>query len=313
MPKHEVQYVTIHGHRRAFVKTGSGPAVLLLHGLGCHHGTWEPVIDSLARRYTVIAPDLLGHGQSDKPRADYSLGGYANGMRDLLTVLDIDKVTVVGHSFGGGVAMQFAYQFPERTERLVLVASGGLGPEVSMGIRAIGSPGFHHTMGVLTLPGVRHVGKAGLRALAGTGSKYTRDLGEVAEIYESFKDRQARTAIRHVVRAVVDWRGQVVTMADRAYLTEAMPMAVIWGRDDRVIPVRHASNAAALAPDARVEVIPNAGHFPHKDHPERFAKILHDFIRTTRPARYSRARLRRLLRDGRVGPVSPLAPVAELA
>ena len=309
---HELQYVTIHGHRRAFVKTGSGPVLLLLHGLGCHHGTWEPVIDTLARNYTVIAPDLLGHGQSDKPRADYSLGGYANAMRDLLTVLNIDRVTVVGHSLGGGIAMQFAYQFPERAERLVLVASGGLGPEVSPAIRAITTPGSHQVLGALTLPGVRHVGMVGLRALSNTGLKTTRDLDEVAEIYESFKDPAARAAIRHVVRAVVDWRGQIVTMADRAYLTEAMPMAVVWGRDDKVIPVRHASNAAALAPNARVEVIPNAGHFPHKDHPERFAKILHDFIKSTRPARYSRARVRRLLRDGRVGPVSPLASVSEI-
>jgi pimeloyl-ACP methyl ester carboxylesterase len=260
----------------------------------------------------VIAPDLLGHGQSAKPRADYSLGGYANGMRDLLTVLGIDRVTVVGHSFGGGVAMQFAYQFPERTERLVLVASGGLGPEVTPAIRAIGTPGYHQLMGLLTLPGLRHLGVAGLKALSETGLKHTRDLDEVAEIFESFKDPHTRAAIRHVVRAVVDWRGQIVTMADRAYLTEAMPMAVVWGRDDMVIPVRHASSAAALAPKARVEVIPNAGHFPHKDHPERFAKILHDFIRTTRPARYSRARNRRLLRDGQVGPVSPLASVTEI-
>ena len=140
--------------------------LLLLHGLGCDHTTWAPVIDTLARRYTVIAPDLLGHGPSDKPRADYCVGGYANGMRDLLTVLGIDKVTVVGHSFGGGVAMQFAYQFPERTERLVLVASGGLGPEVTPAIRAITMPGFHQAMGLLTLPGVRHAGKAGLRALS---------------------------------------------------------------------------------------------------------------------------------------------------
>jgi pimeloyl-ACP methyl ester carboxylesterase len=309
----EVQYLTIHGHRRAFVKEGKGPALLLLHGLGCDHTTWLPVIKTLARRFTVIAPDMLGHGLSDKPRGDYSVGGYANGMRDLLTVLGIDRVTVIGHSFGGGVAMQFAYQFPDRTERLVLVASGGLGPEVSPAIRAISTPGSHQVLGVLTLPGVRHVGKAGLRALASTGWRRTRDYDEVAEIYESFKDPHARAAIRHVVRAVVDWRGQIVTMADRAYLTETMPMAVVWGRDDHVIPVRHASNAAALAPGARVEVIPDAGHFPHKDHPERFAKILHDFIRSTRPARYSRARIRRLLRDGRVGPVSPLASVTEIS
>ena len=298
---HEVQYLTLHGHRRAFVKAGQGPVLLLLHGLGCDHTTWEPVIDALAKRYTVIAPDLLGHGRSAKPRADYSVGGYANAMRDLITVLGVDKVTVVGHSFGGGIAMQFAYQFPERTERLILVASGGLGPEVTPAIRAITTPGFHQVLGVLTLPGVRHVGMAGLRALSATPLKHARDLDEVANIYDSFKDPYARAAIRHVVRAVVDWNGQIVTMADRAYLTEAMPMCVVWGRDDRVIPVRHANNVGELAPKARVEVIPNAGHFPHKDHPHRFAKIVHEFIRTTQPATYSRARFRALLKSGQAG------------
>src|SRR3954470_23996268 len=134
---HRVRKVVIHGHERAFVKIGTGPALLLLHGLGCDHTSWDPVIDSLSRRYTVIAPDLLGHGQSAKPRADYSVGGYAHGMRELRAVLGVDQVNVIGHSFGGGVAMQFAYQFPERTERLMLVASGGLGPEVSPAIRAV--------------------------------------------------------------------------------------------------------------------------------------------------------------------------------
>ena len=309
--RHEVQHLTIHGHRRAFVKAGEGPVLLLLHGLGCDHTTWEPVIDTLARRYTVIAPDLLGHGQSDKPRGDYSLGGFANGMRDLLTVLGVDKVTVVGHSFGGGVAMQFAYQFPERTERLVLVASGGLGSEVSPAIRAVTTPGFHQLLGVLTLPGLRHAGAAGMRLLAASGLKPARDLDEVACIYESFKDPAARAAVRHVVRAVVDWRGQVVSMADRAYLTEAMPMAVVWGSDDGVIPVRHAQAAAALAPEARIEVIPNAGHFPHKDHPQRFAKILHEFVRSSQPAVYSRGRFRTLLERGDVAAAGTLASVTD--
>ena len=222
---HEVQYLTVHGHRRAFVKVGSGPALLLLHGLGCDHTTWEPVIDALARRYTVIAPDLLGHGLSDKPRADYSVGGYANGMRDLLTVLGIDKVTVVGHSFGGGVAMQFAYQFPERTERLVLVASGGLGPEVTPAIRAVTTPGFHQAMGLLTLPG-RPAPRQGRAARAlphrpqadPRPRRGRRDLRLLQRPARPRRDPARR-------RAVVDWRGQIVTMADRAYLTEAMPMA----------------------------------------------------------------------------------------
>ena len=165
----QVEHVTVHGHRRAYVRAGSGPVVLLLHGLGCDHTTWGPVIDSLSRTHTVIAPDLLGHGSSDKPRADYSVGGYANGMRDLLTVLGIDTATVVGHSFGGGVAMQFGYQYPERTERLVLVGSGGLGPEVNPAIRAITTPGFQQVMGVLAAPGLRHVATATMRVLARTG------------------------------------------------------------------------------------------------------------------------------------------------
>ena len=266
----------------------------------------------LAQDHTVIAPDLLGHGLSAKPRADYSLGGYANGMRDLLTVLGIDKVTVVGHSFGGGIAMQFAYQFPERTERMVLVAPGGLGPEVTPAIRAVTLPGFHQAMGLFTLPGLRQVTMAGMRTLAASGIPGVRDLDEVADMVESFKDPRARRAIRHVVSAVVDWRGQIVTMADRAYLTGAMPMAVVWGRDDRVIPVRDASIVAALAPHARVEVIPAAGHFPHKDHPQRFAKIVHEFIRSTQPASYSRARFRGLLKAGPRAPLSPVASVTKL-
>ena len=315
----ELQRVTIHGHARAFVKVGEGPALLLLHGLGCDHTTWDPVIRDLAKRYTVVAPDLLGHGASAKPRADYSVGGYANGMRDLLTVLGIDKVTVVGHSFGGGVAMQFAYQFPERTERMVLLAPGGLGPEVSPVIRAITLPGFHTAMGIATLPGVRHVGKAGLRALSRSKLPGAHDLSEVATIYESFSDPHARAAIRHVVRSVVDMRGQIVTMVDRAYLTQAMPMLVVWGADDIVIPVKHAENAARIAPGAVVEVFPNAGHFPHKDHPERFVKTLNTFVRATQPASYHRGRWRTLLRNGPTTPANralagdaPLAPVTSL-
>jgi pimeloyl-ACP methyl ester carboxylesterase len=299
MPKPiEVQYLTIHGHERAFIKTGHGPALLLLHGLGCDHTTWLPVVAALSRRYTVIAPDLLGHGRSAKPRADYSLGGYANAMRDLLTVLGIDKVTVVGHSFGGGVAMQFAYQFPERTERMVLVAPGGLGPEVTRAIRAITLPGFHQLMGVVTLPGLRHLTTATMRAFAASGLPRTRDLDEVAEIVDSFKDPRARAAIRHVVSAVVDWRGQIVTMVDRAYLTAAMPMCVIWGTEDSVIPVKHAGVASELAPGARVEVIADAGHFPHKDHPQRFVKLLDEFCRSHPSATYHRGRWRSLLRNG---------------
>jgi pimeloyl-ACP methyl ester carboxylesterase len=309
----EIQRLTIHGHERAFIKTGEGPALLLLHGLGCDHTTWLPVIEKLARNHTVIAPDLLGHGVSAKPRADYSVGGYANGMRDLLTVLGIDKVTVVGHSFGGGVAMQFAYQFPERTQRMILVAPGGMGPEVTPLIRALTLPGAHQVLGVATLPGIRQIGKAALRLLHRSGSIHARDLAEVAEIYESMRDPAARAAIRHVTRAVVDMRGQIVTMVDRAYLTQAMSMLVIWGRQDMVIPAKHAENVDLIAPGAVVEVMEDCGHFPHKDHPERFVKVVNAFMRNTEPATYHRGRWRALLKNGHQQPIDLDAPPAEIA
>jgi pimeloyl-ACP methyl ester carboxylesterase len=207
-------------------------------------------------------------------------------------------VTVVGHSFGGGVAMQFAYQFPERTERLVLVSAGGLGPEVTMAIRAILLPGFHQLATVLNLPVMRSITRSLLTGLSDSGVRALRDLDEVADIVKSWRDPKTRRAIRHLVRGCIDMRGQVITMRDRAYLTAAMPMAIVWGADDQVLPVEHAEIVGALAPEARIEIFEDAGHFPHKDDPERFTTFLLSFIRETEPALYRRANVRRLLLTG---------------
>src|SRR4051794_18381372 len=119
--------IVLHGHRVRFHRSGEGPLLVLLHGIASTADTWSPVVAGLAARHTVIAPDLLGHGQSAKPRGDYSLGAYASGVRDLIAALGHDRGTVLGHSLGGGIAMQFAYQYPERVERLVLISSGGRG------------------------------------------------------------------------------------------------------------------------------------------------------------------------------------------
>ena len=143
--------LVVHGHRRGRTRAGSGPPLLLLHGIGNNCQTWAGVIDRLAESHTVVAPDLLGHGDSDKPRGDYSIAAYANGMRDLLSVLDIEQATVVGHSLGGGIALQFAYQFPERCQRLAVVGSGGLGPELSFGLRAATLPGAELVLRALTV------------------------------------------------------------------------------------------------------------------------------------------------------------------
>ncbi len=305
----DVQYLVVHGYRRAFRISGSGPALLLLHGLACDSSTWLDVIPTLSEHYTVIAPDLLGHGESDKPDADYSLGGYANGMRDLLTVLGIDKVTVVGHSFGGGVAMQFAYQFPDRTERVVLVSTGGLGKDVTPLIRFLTVPGSSAALAAATFRPWRPLVAGGMRALSRTPLSATRDLDEVARIYESLADPATRRAVQRVTSHVLNWKGQFVTMTDRSYLARLMPVLVVWGRDDMVIPSKHADFAPTQVSD--VHVLNDAGHFPHKDHPEEFCRLVMEFIASNEPAQYHRGRWRALLRRGDQFALESVPPIAE--
>ena len=310
----DVQHVTVHGYRRAYRRAGSGPALLLLHGLGCDSSTWDRVVATLAQHHTVIAPDLLGHGDSDKPDADYSLGGYANGMRDLLTILGIDKVTVVGHSFGGGVAMQFAYQYPDRTERIVLVSTGGLGRDVTPVIRFLTVPGSSAALAVATMRPWRGAVAAGMRALARTGIVPLRDLGEVSRIYEKLADPATRRAVQRVTSHVLDWRGQFVTMTDRTYLARIVPVLVVWGADDHVIPATHAEIARDQA-WSDVHVLPDSGHFPHRDHPDVFAQLVREFVASTQPASYHRGKWRSMLRlgtqaEGAVVSGSPTVTVA---
>ncbi len=293
----EVKYVVVHGYRRAYRMKGSGPVLLLLHGMACDSTTWSPVMDELAEHFTVLAPDLLGHGESDKPNADYSLGGFANGMRDLLTVLGIDRVTVVGHSFGGGIAMQFAYQFPERTERIVLVSTGGLGPEVTPLIRMMTLPGAGVVTRVATAKPWRPLVAMSLRSLSQLPLMAVRDLNEAADVYEKLAEPAQSLAIRRVARTVLDWQGQFVTMRDRAYLTKLMPVMVIWGHEDLVLPVDHSQNLPTMS-TSEVHIFDRSGHFPHKDHPEMFTKLLVNFCEEKAPAPYHRGKWRALLRRG---------------
>lgn len=296
----ELQFRTIHGYRRAFRIAGSGPAVLLIHGIGDNSVAWEPVHSSLARRFTVIAPDLLGHGQSDKPRADYSVAAYANGMRDLLSVLGIDQVTVIGHSLGGGVAMQFAYQFPQMVERLILVGAGGVTKDVNIALRLASLPGGGGALGLLRLPLVlptlQFAGQI-LSTVAGS-TGMGRDIPNGLRILADLPEPTASAAFTRTLRAVVDWRGQVVTMLDRCYLTESVPVQLVWGDQDIVIPVSHAHMAHAAMPGSRLEIFPGAGHYPHHHHPQRFIELVENFIDTTAPAQHDQALLRDLLRKG---------------
>lgn len=299
----------VHGHRRAFVRAGKGPALLLLHGIGNNCHTWGGVIDRLAPTHTVIAPDLLGHGASDKPRGDYSIAAYANGMRDLLTVLDIERATVVGHSLGGGIALQFAYQFPERCERLAVVGSGGLGPELSAGLRAAALPGAELVLTALTgLSGPLRLGFQALERIGDLGGwRRLRDLAEAGDALLALKDVEARRAFLRTLRGVVDARGQAVTALDRLYLADAIPMLVVWGGRDPIVPARHAETVRGLVPSARIEVFREAGHWPHLDEADRFASVLLDFIASTDPAAHDLDSWRSLLSQDREGAARPVA------
>jgi pimeloyl-ACP methyl ester carboxylesterase len=244
----------------------------------------------------VIAPDLLGHGASAKPRGDYSLGAYASGIRDLLAVLGHDRVSVVGHSLGGGVAMQFAYQFPERCERLVLVSSGGLGREVNGVLRAAALPGSEWVLPLLCHARVRKTVDAVARFCGGVGLRAAPDLDEMWRGFSSLADEDGRQAFIHTLRTIVDVRGQRVSANDRLYLAAHVPTMLVWGARDRMIPVAHAHDAHAAMPGSRLEIFADAGHFPHRDAPRRFVEVLLDFLDSTTPARVDETEWRTLLR-----------------
>ena len=278
-----VHYVTIHGKRIGYRRGGDGPVLLLLHGIAGSSQTWIPAMALLQEHYTVLAPDFVGHGHSDKPVGDYSLGSFANWMRDFLDVLGIERATVVGQSFGGGVAMQFAYQFRDRCERLVLVDAGGLGREVNWALRLVTLPAAEYVLPVVFPSFVRGWGDAVARFAERVGFRSVPAV-EVWHSYRSLTESEHRAAFVRTMRSVIDPGGQTVSAMDRLYLAERIPTLIVWGELDRIIPVAHAYEALRAAPHARLEVMPRVGHFPHSENPARFVDILEDFIATSEPA-----------------------------
>jgi pimeloyl-ACP methyl ester carboxylesterase len=290
--------IPLHGREVAYVESGSGPVLLLIHGMAGTSETWEAVIEPLAREHTVIATDLPGHGASAPGAGDYSLGSLASGLRDLLIALGHERATLVGHSLGGGIAMQFAYQFPELTERLVLVSSGGLGREVSPVLRAAALPGADLFIAATAGPG-RVAGSALARGLAAVGLRANADVAEVARGYASLGDRSHRAAFLATLRSVVGTEGQRIHAGDRLYLAGGVPVLIIWGRRDRMIPVAHAEHAHKEIPGSRLEIFDSAGHMPQLEAPARFVAVLERFLEETEPAEWSSERWRsRLIATG---------------
>jgi pimeloyl-ACP methyl ester carboxylesterase len=278
------RWTKVHGHDVAYRQAGEGPLLVMIHGIAGSSGTWVPVMPLLAERYTVIAPDLLGHGESAKPRGDYSLGAYASGIRDLLGVLGHERATIVGHSLGGGVAMQFAYQFPQMAERLVLIGSGGLGREVNPLLRAFSLPGTEYVLPLVLAPQLHHAAGSVGRLLGRFGLRADPFLSEVWSAWSRLTDVRAQRAFIHTIRAVIDVAGQRVSARDRLYLAHEVPTLIVWGDRDQVIPVAHAHIAHELMPGSRLEIVENAGHFLPFERPELLDRLLRDFLATTKPA-----------------------------
>jgi pimeloyl-ACP methyl ester carboxylesterase len=269
---------TLNGSDLHYVDAGQGPAVALIHGLLGSHRNWDHLVDVLAADRRVIAPDLLGHGASAKPMGDYSLSAHAAMLRDLFDHLGIASATIVGHSLGGGIALQFAYLFPDRVDQLVLVSSGGLGRELSPVLRAASLPGAEWVVPLLASRWVRQRGEALGRGLARIGVHARPDVTEAWRGLASLSDRESRRAFFATTRAVIDPGGQTVNASPRLHLAATVPTLLVWGARDRMIPSWHAVLAQQAIEGSRVEVFERAGHFPHLDDPERFARLLREFI-----------------------------------
>lgn len=298
----EPRELSLHGRRVSYVQAGDGPVLLLIHGMAGTLENWRAVIEPLARHYTVVASDLPGHGRSAPAAGDYSLGAMASGLRDLLFALGHERATLVGHSLGGGIAMQFSYQFPERAERLVLVSSGGLGPEVSAILRAATLPGAGLFIAATAAAGTA-VGQPVGRLLSALGRRPGADLAEVARGYGSLADRDRRAAFLSTLRGVVGSDGQRVHAADRLYLAEGLPVLIVWGARDPIIPVQHAESAHQAIPGSRLEIFERAGHLPQVEAPERFVAVLSRFMAETEAPAFDPEEWRR-----RLHPPDPAAP-----
>src|SRR5262249_3254227 len=196
--------IDLDGDRVVYRIAGKGPLLLFVHGMAGSALTWRFVMPTLAEHFTVLAPDLLGQGQSAKPRVEYSLGTHASMLRDLLDALGYKGATVIGQSLGGAVAMELAYEFPERCARLVLVGSGGLGHEVSAYLLMLTFPGFEYVFPLFCTLRLRDAGNAIASWLDRAGVRWPPAAQEIWRSYASLADADCRRAFFRTLRDVID-------------------------------------------------------------------------------------------------------------
>ncbi len=263
----------VRGHLLHWAEMGTGPAIVLLHGICDSHRTWLKAAPLLARNHRVIMLDLAGHGLSDRPNASYALEWHARLVGTWLDALGLAEVDVVGHSYGGGVALWMALlNIKTRIRKLALVAAGGLGKDVSFGLRLAALPLIVEHLGQ---PFMARATRIAMRVIANK----IFDRNEVTHLAAMNAAAGSARAIARTLRDVIGLRGQQRHIRDRQEDLAALPpVGLFWGDRDPVIPMSHGTQAQEIFGGAQLTRFSACGHFPHREQPREFAAALERFI-----------------------------------
>jgi len=261
---------------RYWAEGSQGSPVVLIHGIGCYIENWLPSFGALAVQHRVFAPDLLGHGRTDKPlNVSYKIADLAKFVMDFMAAAGIERAHVVGHSLGGAIATRLALSYPTAVNRLVLVASAGLGKEVILALRLMTLPVLGEFLSRPSLSGSASLAKLAVYDPAAITDE------SVGLDYQLATMPNAQKAFLRCGRANSSPFGQAESMYGpniRGLPTIANPVLVVWGRQDQFIPVAHTEVAAKGLPDVRVRIFDNCGHMPMLECTEAFNQLLLEFL-----------------------------------
>lgn len=269
----ESRYATVDGISTHYVVAGEGPPVLLIHGLGASVVTWRDNIGPLSKAFRVHAVDLPGHGDSDKPDIDYAVDTMVRFVVRFLESLNLVSTAIIGNSIGGALGLITALRHPELISRLILVDSAGLGREVSAYLRLVSIPGLGALLESSRVGGTRFM----LSKVFNDQTFVTQEL--LDELYRSRQMPGAKEAVVRVIRRTVNLRGirkEYVYLDDLPRLN--MPLMLVWGAQDLILPVSHAYRASEAAPHARLKVFDRCGHWPHMERASEFNSLALDFL-----------------------------------
>ena len=273
------KFATVCDHRMSYVTGGSGPPMVLLHGLGANCFTWRFTLPTLTQHNTIYAPDMFGCGESDKAGMDYSLDAMADYVNGFMEAVGLHSAIFVGHSLGGGITMQYCHRHPGHAERIVLVSSGGMGRDLHWLLRISTLPGANSVIGAMADPRTRlpQISRTmEQRRMQQLAQEFDPNTPTMLDRFQSYETRQAFLGM---LRGVGGLQGQRVSALD--HLTElTVPVLLIWGARDGTIPVSHGKQAASIIPLAHLEVLPNCYHRPQIEAPQKFCELVLNFLQS---------------------------------